>query len=158
MFRNVRKKGNARSEEEARQLLRTVRRGILAVNGDDGYPYAIPINFYYDEAENRLCFHGSHAGHKTDALKRDDRVCFTVYGEEIIRDEDWAPYVVSAVLFGRCRPITAPEEAERCLRRFALKYYPSQALVEEEIAATGRAVKMYEITIEHLTAKEVQER
>lgn len=49
MFRSIRKKRNEISTDEAKELLRSSRRGILAVNGDDGYPYAIPINYLYDE-------------------------------------------------------------------------------------------------------------
>ena len=45
MFRKVRKKVNKISVELAKDLVKKSRRGILAVNGDDGYPYAIPINY-----------------------------------------------------------------------------------------------------------------
>ena len=47
MFRNVRKKINEISVMEAQELLKTSRRGVLALNGDDGYPYAIPVNYLY---------------------------------------------------------------------------------------------------------------
>ena len=103
MFRPVRKKKNEISAEAAKQLLHTERRGVFAVNGDDGYPYAVPVNFFYDEEANRIYFHGSRAGHKIDSVRRSDKVCFTVYGNETIRDEAWAPYMQSAVVFGRCR-------------------------------------------------------
>ena len=39
-----------------------------------------------------------------------------------------------------------------------MKYYPNEELVDEEIAQTGRAVQMFEIEIEHLSGKEVQEK
>ncbi|MBQ3938185.1 MAG: pyridoxamine 5'-phosphate oxidase family protein [Clostridia bacterium] len=58
----------ALSEEECVSLLKTEKRGTLAVIGDGGYPYALPINFYYDEAENRIYFHCSREGHKADAM------------------------------------------------------------------------------------------
>ena len=45
MFRDIRKKKNQIRAEAAEQLLREARRGILAVNGREGYPYAIPINY-----------------------------------------------------------------------------------------------------------------
>ena len=44
-------------------------RGVLAVNGDDGYPYAIPLNYFYDRDERKIYFHGARAGHKVDALR-----------------------------------------------------------------------------------------
>lgn len=103
MFRPLRRKKRAITDEEARELLATCKRGVFAVNGDDGYPYAIPVNYFFDAEHNKIYFHGAKAGHKVDALKRDDKVCFTVYGNEWYQDGDWAPYVMSTVVFGRCR-------------------------------------------------------
>lgn len=103
MFRPLRRKKRAITDEEARKLLATCKRGVFAVNGDDGYPYAIPVNYFFDAERDKIYFHGAKAGHKVDALKRDDKVCFTVYGNEWYKDGDWAPYVMSTVVFGRCR-------------------------------------------------------
>lgn len=93
MFRPMRRKKKEISEEAAKQLLQKERRGVFAVNGDDGYPYAVPVNYYYSEEDNKIYFHGARAGHKVDALKQDDKVCFTVYGNETIKEETWAPYM-----------------------------------------------------------------
>ncbi len=158
MFRPVRKKKNEISAEAAKTLLCHARRGVLAVQGDDGYPYAIPVNYLYDELARKIYFHGARAGHKVDALRACDKVCFTVMSDEIIRDEPWAPYMQSAVVFGRCRLLESGPEALALIKRLAMKYYPDERLAEEEIAASGKAVQMYEITIEHLSGKEVQER
>lgn len=158
MFRSVRKKKNEISIEEAKELLRSSRRGILSVNGDGGYPYAIPINFFFDEENEKIYFHGSRVGHKADAMKKCDKVCFTVIGNETVKDEAWAPYVKSAVVFGRCLPIEDPEQTLKTLKRFAMKYYPDEQTADEEIERSAKAVRMYEITIEHVSGKEVQER
>ena len=158
MFRPIRKKKNQISDEAAKELLRTSRRGVFAVNGDDGYPYAIPINFLYDEDAQKIYFHGSRAGHKVDSLRVCDKVCFTVYGNETIKDEPWAPYMQSVVVFGRCRLLESGEESLALVKRFAMKYYPDESLVDIEIAEGGKAVQMYEITIEHYSGKEVHER
>ena len=80
MFRPMRRAKKAIPDEAAKRLLQTERRGVLAVNGDLGYPYAVPVNFLYDEAAGKLYFHGARAGHKADALRRATRVCFTVCG------------------------------------------------------------------------------
>ena len=80
MFRPIRKKKNELSTEDTKQILREARRGVLAVNGEDGYPYAIPINFIYDETAGRIYFHSSRTGYKLDAIKVCDKVCFTAYG------------------------------------------------------------------------------
>lgn len=80
MFRPVRKSKNALGEEATKEILRSARRGVLAVNGDGGYPYAIPINYLYDEEAGKIYFHGAKAGHKADSINKCDKVCFTAYG------------------------------------------------------------------------------
>ena len=44
---------------------------MLAVNGDDGYPFAIPVNYFYDQEQDKIYFHGAKSGHKVDALKKE---------------------------------------------------------------------------------------
>ena len=157
MFRPIRKKKNELSMEETKKLLHQERRGVLAVQGDDGYPYGVPVNYIYVEEENKILFHGARAGHKADAIKANDKVCFTVFGNEEIREEEWAPFMQSAIVFGRCHIIEDRDEAVRRVKQFALKYYPSQQEVDEEAARDGMAVQMYEITIEHISGKQIQE-
>ena len=159
MFKPIRKKINEIDRAATEALLTSNRRGVLAMNGDNGYPYAIPINYFYDNETQRIYFHGAKAGHKVEALKTSDKVCFTVYGDERIDEsEPWAPYVQSAVVFGRCRLLEVGPESIARLKEFAMKYYPSEQLVDENIAHAGRAVQMFEITIEHMSGKQVQEK
>lgn len=154
----MRRKKNEIGIEELKKLLHDSRRGILAVNGDDNYPYAIPVNYLYDEENQKIYFHGSRVGHKADAIKNCDKVCFTVLGHETFKKEAWAPFLQSVVIFGRCYPVADQSLAMALLKRFAMKFYPDKSMVEEEIAASGKAVQMYEIVIEHWSGKEVQER
>ena len=71
MFRPIRKKKNEISTDEALALLQDSRRGVLAVNGDDGYPYAIPVNYYFDKENRKIYFHGARVGHKVVSLFMD---------------------------------------------------------------------------------------
>ena len=158
MFRPVRKKINEIKIEEAKKLLHQSRRGVLAVIGDNNYPYAIPVNYLYDEENEKIYFHGSRAGHKVDAIKNCDKVCFTVIGNETIKKESWAPFLQSTAIFGRCHLIEDQSIAMVLLKKFAMKFYPSESMVDEEIVVSGKATQMYEIEIEHLSGKEVQER
>ncbi|EFM64135.1 5-nitroimidazole antibiotic resistance protein NimB [Peptostreptococcus stomatis DSM 17678] len=158
MFRPVRRKNREISIEAAKDLLRTSRRGVLAVNGDNGYPYALPINYTYDEASNIIIFHGARAGHKLDSIKACDKVCFTVYGNETIKEEAWAPYVQSTIVYGRCHLVDDQERAMDILRDLAKKYYPSEDIIDEEIAKAGKAVQMFQIEIEYISGKEIQEK
>ena len=93
MFRPIRRKKKEMDIDAAKELLQCSRRGVLAVNGDDGYPYAVPVNYFYDSDAGKIYFHGARTGHKVDALKASDKVCFTVYGNETVKEEAWAPFV-----------------------------------------------------------------
>ena len=79
MFREMRRFKQQLSEEECRHILKTEKRGVLAVNGDGGYPYTIPINYIYEEESGKIYFHGAKEGHKIDALLRDPKASFCVY-------------------------------------------------------------------------------
>ena len=158
MFREIRRKKNIIADETAREILRESRRGVLAVIGDMEYPYAVPVNYLYDEENNKIYFHGARSGHKYDSIKANDKVCFTVFGRETFRDEEWAPYLQSVVVFGRCHLLNQDEASIEVLKKLARKYYPTEELITDEIMSSGRAVQMFEIDIEHFSGKEVQEK
>jgi hypothetical protein len=144
--------------EEAKALLRSNRRAAFSVNGDDGYPYTVPINFYYDEAENRIYFHSAKKGQKIEALRKNDKVCFTTWDDGYLEEGEWACHVSSCVVFGRAKLIEDAKVSEQKLREFALKYYPTAEEVEQEIAKDGRAAQMVAIDIEHISGKRIQEK
>ena len=73
-------------------------------------------------------------------------------------DEAWAPFLESAVVFGRCGLIADRDETLELCKRFAMKYYPIEQMMDDEIAAAGKAVQMFRITIEHISGKRVQEK
>ncbi|MBP9988536.1 MAG: pyridoxamine 5'-phosphate oxidase family protein, partial [Ruminococcus sp.] len=70
MFRTIRRKKNEISIDASKNLLGIERRGVIAFNGEDEYPYAIPINYLYCEKENKIYFHGARQGYKVDLLKK----------------------------------------------------------------------------------------
>lgn len=80
-FRPMRRKDRQLDEAEALTLLGKGTYGILAVAGDEGWPYAVPMNYVL--SNGLLYLHCARAGYKLDAIRRDERVCFTV----VLRDE-----------------------------------------------------------------------
>ena len=155
MFREMRRFRQAVSRDECEKILREEKRAVLSVNGDDGYPYAVPINFLYDDG--KIYFHCAKAGHKLDAMLRDDKVCFTVH-DSGYRKDDWSYYVTSVVVFGRARVMVDDTEMREKIKRFGMKYYPTEQEVDEEIRKDAARVNFVEITIEHMTGKLVHEK
>lgn len=158
MFRGIRRIKNEIGIEDCKELLKTCKRAAFSVNGDDGYPYTIPINYYYSEEENRIYFHSAKAGHKIDSIQKDNKVCFTVWGNEYKDEGDWAYRLSSCVVFGRASLITDPLLIEDKIRTFALKYYPTVQEVDEEIARSLKNVQLVAIDIEHIAGKKVHEK
>ena len=67
------------SEEECIRILSSEKRGVLSMMGEDGYPYGIPLNHWYNPEDGKLYFHGAKTGHKIDAIKANDKVSYCVY-------------------------------------------------------------------------------
>ena len=157
MFREMRRFKQAVSEEECKNILKTEKRGVLSLVGDDGYPYGVPINFYYDETENKLYFHSAKTGHKIDAIKSCDKACFTVWNTGFQKDGDWAWHVTSVIAFGRAELASGAAVMDK-LRSLALKYYPTAEEVAAEMAKDSGRVQMIALNIESLTGKLVNEK
>lgn len=158
MFRKPRRIKKEISIEAAKQLLKENRRAALSVNGDNGYPYCVPINFYYEEAENAIYFHSSKVGHKIDSIKTDDKVCLTTWDDGTLVDGDWAYFVSSCIVFGRASLIQDSSLALEKIQKLAAKYYPTQEEIDEEIRKDFHAVQMVCIKIEHISGKRIQEK
>jgi len=57
MFRELTRKNKQIPHEECVTLLTRETRGVLAVNGGDGYPYAMPMNHFYNPDDGCIYFH-----------------------------------------------------------------------------------------------------
>ena len=63
MFREMLRKKQLLTQEECLAILKNEPRGVLSVLGDDGYPYGMPMNHFYCEADGKIYFHGGRKGH-----------------------------------------------------------------------------------------------
>lgn len=158
MFRAMRRIKQAASEETCREILTEEKRGVLSVNGDDGYPYAMPMDFYYDETDGKIYFHGSKIGHRADSLKVNDKVCFTVWNQGYRPEDDWAWYVTSVIVYGHAELVADAAVTAEKVRRLALKYYPTAEEADAEMARDLSRVQLIALTPEHITGKIVHEK
>lgn len=156
MFRPMRRGKQALDEAACVRLLETAPRGVLSVHGEDGYPYGLPMNFVY--AEGKLYFHCAKEGHKLDALRADDRASFCALSDAQPEPDAWWYHFQSVILFGRVRRLQDPAEVERAARLLGGKYFPTQELLEEELAGALDRVCMLELTVEHMTGKRIKEK
>ena len=81
----MRRKCQQLSEEESIGILQKATAGTLALLGDNGYPYAVPISYVY--AEGKMFFHSALSGHKVDAIRNCDTASFCVIDKEDVQPE-----------------------------------------------------------------------
>lgn len=153
MFRPIRRKERSMSEEESMQVLKEASAGVLALAGDDGYPYALPLNYVF--SGGRLYFHSAAAGHKIDAVRRWDKASFCVFDRDQVYPEGYTTHYRSVIVFGRIRLLEDELEKRRALLRLAEKYCScmGQASHERVIAAEMAAVAVLEMQPEQITGK-----
>lgn len=159
MFRKMRRFKQELSNSECAEILKTEKRGVLSVIGDDGYPYGVPLDYYYNDAEGAVYFHSAKEGHKIDAMNNCEKVCFTVFEKEgTKRPEDWSYDVSSVVIFGKAGEVTDENEKLLMARAFGMKYYPTEKELEEEIKKDIHRMRLTRISIEHMSGKRVHEK
>ena len=157
MFREITRKKQALPTEKIIEILDTEKRGVLSVLGDNGYPYGMPMNYWYNKENGYLYFHSGKKGHKVDALAANNKVSFCVYDSGYKNEGEWALNISSVIVFGRVHVVENHEDAMRICKEMSLKYTPDLAYIEEEIRKFGDATLCYELRPEHMTGKIVNE-
>lgn len=159
MFREMRRFKQQVTDEECKKVLAEEKRAAFSVIGEDGYPYTIPVNFYFDEEDNCIYLHGAREGHKIDALKTCNKVCFTTWNQGFKKEDAWEWNATSVVVFGKVKFIEDRAIIEDKLRKLADKYYPTKEEIEAEMSSSAfNRVQMLAIEIEHMTGKLVNEK
>lgn len=152
MFRDMRRKKQLLSEAETIEILQTCTSGVLAVSGDDDYPYAVPLSYAYKDG--KLFFHFAGAGHKLDGLLKNDKVSFCVIAADEVIAEKFTTHFRSVIVFGRARILTNEGEKRHALECLLEKYSPGcTAQGQAEIERDWKRVTAAELKIEHMTGK-----
>lgn len=156
MFRQMRRFKQQLSREECLAILTTEKRGVLAVLGDGGYPYAVPLSFACDG--ERLWFHCAKEGHKLDAIRACEKASFCVLRQGELSEDGWSYYVDSAIAFGTVQVVGDEQKRLAALRLLGDKYFPDEQMTAEDIQKNAHRALVLCLHIEHLSGKHVHER
>lgn len=155
-FREMRRIRQQLSEEENIGILHKSTSGTLALMGDNGYPYAVPISYVY--AEGRLYFHSALNGHKVDAIRKCDKASFCVIDKDEVHSEKYTTFFRSVIAFGRIHIIDDETEKLATARMLGNRYNPNQEeALQKELENGLSRMLMIRFDIEHLTGKEAIE-
>ena len=137
MFRPMRRSAQALGVDACREVLSRGTSGVLALLGDGGWPYAVPMSYAFDG--EKLYFHCAREGHKLDAIRREARASFCVVDRDDVKPAEYTSYFRSVIIFGRVRVLE--DKAQK------------RAAIEREWAG----LCMLEMDIEHMSGKEAKE-
>jgi nitroimidazol reductase NimA-like FMN-containing flavoprotein (pyridoxamine 5'-phosphate oxidase superfamily) len=155
MFRPMRRFKQQLTEAECEQVLLRNTAGVLAVLGDDDYPYAVPISYYYEKG--KLYFHCALTGHKLDALQKHAQCSYCVIDQNEVIPERFTTHFRSVIAFGKAKLLQG-DAKKQYLLKLATKFSPNneEGCLKTVEGALPR-VNVLEMTIEHLSGKESNE-
>lgn len=144
------------SREECERILGRCTSGVLALAGDGGYPYAVPLSYVY--TDGAIFFHSAVQGHKVDAIKRDSRCSFCVIEQDEVKPAEFTTYFRSVIAFGHIRILEDADEKVQALRLLGRRYSPGdEPGLQHEIDKSLNHVLMLRLDIDHLTGKQAIE-
>lgn len=157
MFRELTRKAKQLPHEECIELLKNELRGVLSVMGDNGYPYGMPMNHFYNESDGNIYFHCGKEGHRIDSLRNCEKVSFCVYDKGYRKDGNWALNIKSVIVFGKAEIIDNLEEITDITAELSRKFTDDEAYISREIKAFAAKTLLIKLTPEHICGKSVNE-
>ena len=180
-FREMRRKRQQLSEADSVAILKRATSGTLALLGDNGYPYAVPISYVYNDG--KLYFHSALSGHKVDAIRNCDmaaikhevsdtcidsrnreqtrpgvKASFCVVEQDDVQPKKYTTYYRSVIAFGRISIIEDDAEKLATARMLGQRYNPNDdESLQKELEKGLNRMLMICFDIEHLTGKEAIE-
>ena len=152
MFREMRLIKQQLPDEEALAILQKGGVGTLALWGDEGYPYSVPVNFKYEDG--CIYFHSAKNGHKVDAIARESKASMSVVAKDVLLPEKYTTDYCSVIVFGNIKLIADDEKKRRMIYSFAKKFCSEyEDGIDEEIDRAWNRLHVYEFKIEHMTGK-----
>lgn len=155
-FRTMRRNAQQLPDDEAKEILRRGSFGTLALLGDDGYPYSLPISYVY--ADGIIYFHSAKSGHKVDAIAKEPKASFSVVASDDVKPAEFTTYYSSVICFGHITAVTDEKEFVAATLALGEKYNPgNREATEAEMARFAGHFLIYKMEIEHMTGKEAKE-
>ncbi len=156
MFREMRRANQLLPMEISEEVMRRGTAGVLAIEGENGYPYAVPLSYVY--GNGKIYFHSATSGYKFDLIQAHDKVSFCVIDQDQIVPEELTTYFRSVIVFGRAKVIRDEQEKRKALELLAEKFSPGyEDKSRLSIERNWNNVCIVGIEIDHMTGKEAKE-
>ncbi len=150
-MREMRRNDRQMTKTEAEEVLQNGEYGVLAVFGDEGYPYTVPLSYAYENGA--IYFHSAMEGHKIDGVRAHSKVSFSVVGDTEVLPGKFSTNFESVIAFGQAVELEG-EEKLVALMALIRKYSPDFLEKGEKYANhSGKDTIVVKIAIDHMTGK-----
>lgn len=155
-FRKMRRFRQQLTESECNAILSKATSGTLALLGDNGYPYAVPISYVY--VDGKLYFHSAKTGHKIDAIRQHEKASFCVIAADDVHPAEFTTYFRSVIAFGKIQIIELEDERMYAVSLLGDRYNPGDKDgLQKELEKGLSHMLILRLDIEHMTGKEAIE-
>ena len=157
MFRAMRRNRQALSQEACADILARGTSGTLAVLGEGGYPYAVPLSYLWEEG--KIYFHCARQGHKLDAIQAEPKASFCVIDQDKVVPLEYTTYFRSVIVFGTVRILEDAAEKRAVIERLGRRYAPEDRAehLQEVVEKEWDRLCLLELTVTSMTGKEAIE-
>ena len=156
MFPEMRRSKQQLSDQESLSILQRGTSGVLALAGEDGWPYAVPLSYVY--RQGALWFHCATVGHKLDAIRHNDKASFCVIDRDRVIPEKLTTAYRSVIVFGRIRVVEDETEKRQAARWLGEKYDPTdRSGMDREIDGALSRMTVLRLDVERMTGKRGKE-
>ena len=157
MFRKLTNKNKSLPDTECFEILERETRGTLSVQGDDGYPYGMPMNHYYCAEDGCIYFHCGKDAHRTDALKRSNKVSFGVCEHGYRNEGEWALNVRSVIVICRIETVDDIDTVCSIAEKLSRKFTQDEEYIRSEIEKFAKVTTLLRLKPENICGKRVSE-
>ena len=155
MKREMIRKQQQLSQEACEEILKRNTNGVLSLNGDDGFPYGVPISYVW--FEGKIYFHSGGSGYKVDCIRRDSKASFTVVDLDQVVGEEYTTYFRSVIVSGNVAEVYGDERIS-AFKAMTDKYSPSidEDARMQEVKNCSSAL-LFCVSPEEITGKQAEE-
>ncbi len=157
MFRELQRKNKELSNEICIEILKNEKRGVLSVIGDESYPYGMPMNHFYNEADGCIYFHCGKTGHRLDSLRNNNKVSFCTYTGGYKNQGEWALNIESVIIFGKIEIIDDVENVRNISEKLSRKFTDDEEYIRNEIELFAEQTLLLKLIPEHICGKKITE-